>query len=72
MIGVYVRRSEALGFLGLAAFVLLFIGLLLIRGNYLAALAVDLGAALFGVASLRSGAYPRNVSILLVVSAFVR
>ncbi len=72
MIGLYVRRSEALGFLGLVAFVLFFIGLLLIRGNYLAGLAGDLGAALFGVASLRSGAYPRNASILLIVGALVR
>ena len=72
LIGLYVRRSEALGFLGLVAFVLFFVGLLLIRGNYLAVLAVDLGAALFGVASLRSGAYPRNASILLIVSALIR
>src|SRR5215211_611626 len=72
LIGLYVRRSEALGFLGLVAFVVFFVGLLLIRGNYLAVLAVDLGAALFGVASLRSGAYPRNASILLIVSALIR
>jgi hypothetical protein len=72
LVGLYVRQAGEAGIVGLVGFVLAFLGVELIRGNYLAVLLANLGLALFGVGSLRAGIYPRTASVLLIVSALVR
>jgi hypothetical protein len=72
LVGLYARQAGAAGTIGLAGFVLAFLGHALVRGNYLAVLFSDLGLALFGVASLRARVYPRAAAVLLIVSALVR
>jgi hypothetical protein len=72
LVGLYARQAGAAGAIGLAGFVLAFLGHELVRGNYLAVLFSDLGLALFGVASLRARVYPRAAAVLLIVSALIR
>ncbi len=69
LVGLYTRQSEATGVPGLASFLVAFVGTVLAQGFVLAGLLADLGWALFGVASLRAGVYPRTACILLVIGA---
>lgn len=76
LVGLYVRQAEATGLLGLAGFLVAFLGMafvsaLGVEGVEGVAPLADLGWALFGVASLRAGVYPRVASILLIVSAVI-
>jgi hypothetical protein len=70
LVGLYVHVSEEAGLLGLVGFLVAFFGTALgTQGDLWALLLADLGFALFGVASLRSGVYPRRASILLIIGA---
>ena len=72
LVGLYARQSEVAGVLGLVGFVLAFLGIELIRVDYLSVLFADLGLALFGLASLRANLYPRPAALLLFWSALIR
>ena len=70
LVGLYARRSEALGVLGLVGFLAAFAGLVWGEQNFLwAPLLASVGWVLFGAASLRAAAYPRGASVLLIVGA---
>ena len=74
LVGLYVRQSQAAGILGLIGFVVAFLGIALVsalgvEGVEGVAPLSDLGWALFGVASLRAGIYPRLAAVLLIISA---
>jgi hypothetical protein len=75
LVGLYVHVLEEAGLLGLVGFLVAFVGTALgtqgvgTQGDLWALLLADLGFALFGVASLRSGVYPRRASILLIIGA---
>jgi hypothetical protein len=70
LVGLYARQAEPAGYLGLVGFLAAFIALWLGQENVLwAALLANVGWALFGVASLGAGIYPRVATILLIVGA---
>jgi len=76
LVGLYVRQSEAAGVLGLIGFLIAFLGMALVsalgvEGVEGVAPFANLGWALFGVASLRAGVYPRVATVLLIVSAVI-
>jgi hypothetical protein len=75
LIGLYARQARATGIPGLIGFVLAFLvaflGTVLMQPAGLAALLVYLGWALFGVSSLRARVYPRVASVLLIVGGLV-
>ena len=69
LVGLYVRHSEDTGTFGIISFLATFLGMALPVGLGWASVLTDLGWILFGVASLRSGVYPRVAAILLIVGA---
>jgi hypothetical protein len=69
LIGLYARRSEAIGTIGFIGFLWTFAGMFFASGIIWAALLADVGWALFGVSCLRARAYPPPATILLVVGA---
>jgi len=74
LVGLYVRQSEVAGILGLIGFLVAFLGMVLVsalgvEGVEGVAPLASLGWALFGVASLRAGIYPRVAAVLLIISA---
>ena len=70
LVGLYARQAEPAGYLGLVGFLAAFIALWLGQENVLwAALLANVGWALFGIASLGAGIYPRVATILLIVGA---
>lgn len=76
LVGLYVRQSRAAGVLGLIGFLAAFLGLMLVAGLGVegvegVAPISSLGWALFGVASLKVGIYPRVAVIFLILSAVV-
>ena len=75
LVGLYVRQSEAAGIIGLISFLMAFPGMILGLGiedvpGWAAPLAY-LGLALFGVATLQAGIYPRTAATLLIISAVI-
>jgi hypothetical protein len=76
LVGLYVRQSAATGIFGLIGFLVAFFGMILVsalgvEGVEEVAPLTSLGWALFGVASLRAGIYPRVAAILLIVASVV-
>jgi hypothetical protein len=76
LVGLYVYQSRATGILGLIGFLVAFLGMVLVsalgvEGVEGVAPLASLGWALFGVASLRAGVYPRVAAILLIISAVI-
>ncbi len=70
LVGLYFRRSEATGILGLVGFLFAFFGTVLVQaGNVWAGMLANLGLALFGVAILRARAYSRIAAVLLIIGA---
>lgn len=69
LVGLYARQVEVTGIAGLISFLVAFLGTVLAQSFLLADLLANLGWALFGVASLRAGVYPRTACILLVIGA---
>jgi hypothetical protein len=76
LVGLYARQSGTTGVFGLVGFLVAFIGMasvsaLGVEGVEGVAPLADLGWALFGVAILRAGFYPRVAAVLLIVSAVI-
>ena len=71
LVALYVRYSEAMGVLGLIGFLLALFGLVVGPGSAGISLLANLGWALFGVSSLRAGAYPLIAGVLLITGAVV-
>jgi len=69
LVGLYSPHSEAMGILGLVAFLAAFVGLVIQRDTIWGSLIVNLGWALFGAACLAARVYPRTAAILLVICA---
>jgi hypothetical protein len=69
LIGLYIYQSEATDHVGLIGFLMAFLGTTLMQGIVWAALLAYLGWALFGVATLQAGFYPRIAAILLIIGA---
>ena len=74
LVGLYARQSEVTGIFGLIGFLVTFVGTLLVsalgvEGVEGVAPLAYLGWALFGIASLQAGIYPRMAAILLIISA---
>jgi hypothetical protein len=71
LVALYVRYSEAMGVLGLIGFLLALFGLVVGPGSAGISLLANLGWGLFGVSSLRAGAYPLIAGVLLITGAVV-
>jgi hypothetical protein len=76
LVGLYVRQAEVTGILGLIGFLVAFLGIVLVsalgvEGVEGVAPLASLGWALFGIASLRAGIYPRVATVLLIISAVI-
>jgi hypothetical protein len=69
LVGLYIRQSQVVGAAGLIAFLLAFIGMVLIRALYWTASLAYLGWALFGTLSLQARVYPRIPSVILIISS---
>jgi hypothetical protein len=72
LIGLYFRRSDELGSLGLLGFVFAFFGTAFaLTGNIWAQFLAGVGWALFGVACLQARVYPRIAAIVLIIGALL-
>jgi hypothetical protein len=76
LVGLYIRQSEGTGIFGLIGFLVAFLGMITVsalgvEGVEGVAPLANLGWALFGMASLRAGVYPRLATILLIVGAAI-
>jgi len=69
LVGLYARQSEAIGILGLVAFLVAFVGSVLQRDFVWASMLAKLGWALFGAVSLDAGVYPQAAAVLLIIGA---
>lgn len=67
LVGLYLRQSGATGVFGLVGFLAAFFGMTLPAGLEWAGVLTTLGWALFGIASLQAGTYPRAAAVLLIV-----
>jgi len=72
LVALYAHHVEAMGDLGLFAFLAAFCGIALTqRGIIWAPLVANLGWFLFGIVSLRTQVYPRAAAILLIIGALL-
>jgi hypothetical protein len=72
LVGLYFRRSDELGSLGLIGFVFAFFGTAFaLTGNIWANLLAEVGWALFGIACLQARVYPRIAAIVLIIGALL-
>ena len=72
LVGLYFRRSDELGSLGLLGFVFAFFGTAFaLTGNIWANLLAEVGWALFGIACLQARVYPRIAAIVLIIGALL-
>ena len=72
LVGLYFRRSDGLGSLGLLGFVFAFFGTAFaLTGNIWANLLAEVGWALFGIACLQARVYPRIAAIVLIIGALL-
>src|ERR687885_1813443 len=72
LVGLYFRRSDELGILGLIGFVFAFFGIAFsLTGNIWATLLAAVGWALFGIACLQARVYPRIAAIVLIIGALL-
>jgi hypothetical protein len=72
LVGLYFRRSDELGSLGLIGFVFAFFGTAFaLTGNIWASLLAEVGWALFGIACLQARVYPRIAAIVLIIGALL-
>ena len=71
LVGLYIYQSQATDTVGLIGFLMAFLGTTLMQGIVWAALLAYLGLALFGVATLQAGVYPRIAATLLIIGAAI-
>jgi hypothetical protein len=72
LVGLYFRRSDELGILGLIGFLFAFFGTAFaLTGNIWANLLADLGWVLFGIACLQARVYPHIAAIVLLIGALL-
>ena len=72
LVGLYFRRSDELGSLGLLGFVFAFFGTAFaLTGNIWANLLAEVGWVFFGIACLQGGVSPRIAAIVLIIGALL-
>ena len=72
LVGLYFRRSDELGILGLIGFLFAFFGTAFaLTGNIWANLLADVGWAMFGIACLQGRVYPRLAAIVLIIGVLL-
>jgi hypothetical protein len=72
LVGLYFRRSEELGIVGLIGFLFAFFGTAFaLTGNIWANLLAYVGWAMFGIACLQARVYPRIAAIVLIIGALL-
>ena len=72
LVGLYFRRSDELGILGLIGFLFAFFGTAFaLTGNIWANLLAYVGWAMFGIACLQARVYPRIAAIVLIIGALL-